>query len=69
MISDGSVSLYFSMEAVVILCCGGTDVVVASYIFGEAAVTLRCGGSDVVVLSYFSSKLRRFYVVSGLMWL
>ncbi|KAF3575564.1 hypothetical protein DY000_02034082 [Brassica cretica] len=60
LISDGSVSLYFSMEAVVILCCGGTDVVVASYIFGEAAVTLRCGGSDVVVLSYFSSKVAAF---------
>ncbi|WZZ53957.1 hypothetical protein YC2023_054064 [Brassica napus] len=60
LISDGSVSLYFSLEAVVILCCGGTDVVVASYIFGEAAMTLRCGGSDVVVPSYFSSKVAAF---------
>ncbi|KAG5382964.1 hypothetical protein IGI04_034434, partial [Brassica rapa subsp. trilocularis] len=54
-----------SMEAVVIFCCGGTDVVVASYFSGEAAAIIRCGRSDVVVASYFSSKVAAFLRYGG----
>ena len=63
-INGGNISLYLSNEAMVILGCGRTDVVVAAYFSGKAAMVLRCGRTDVVVVVYFSSK-----AAAGLMWL